>query len=243
VKAAWTSDMLSRGFTKLTTDDAGLGGFEVAFTLQFKRKDVWKELTDFYRPLGASNGVIYSQGADGQGGTGRVNSLTVGLLRKADITGDEYQGWTLSELVDLRDGAFIKWRQINHDLKGTEMLGKGDIKPEVSMSLSDSAMGTSVKLKYDFYKVGSSAGMTADKMQMQFLHNAAETWTADMVSRGYSKELPKFSPGSAFINRSRDQAEEDAIKNKAATPRMNPLEGIKAGIEQLFTPRGSPSQS
>ena len=69
-----------------------------------------------------------------------------------------------------------------------------------------------------------------------------------MVSRGYSKELPKFSPGNAFINRSRDQAEEDAIKGKAMTPRgNNPLEAmagnlntIKAGIEQLFTPRGSP---
>ena len=62
-----------------------------------------------------------------------------------------------------------------------------------------------------------------------------------MISRGYSKELPKFSPGTAFINRSRDQAEEDAIKGKAMTPRgNNPLEGIKAGLEQLFTPRGSP---
>ena len=43
--------------------------------------------------------------------------------------------------------------------------------------------------------------MTAEKMQMQFLHNAAEMWSLDMLSRGYKKELPKFSPGSAFINR------------------------------------------
>ena len=34
------------------------------------------------------------------------------------------QGWTLSELVDLRDGHFIKWRQDDCDLKGTELLGR-----------------------------------------------------------------------------------------------------------------------
>ena len=65
-----------------------------------------------------------------------------------------------------------------------------------------------------------------------------------MISRGYTKQLPKFSPGSAFVNRSRDQAEEDLIKGRAATPRNNsPLDGLKAGIEQLFTPRGSPAKS
>jgi len=243
VRTAWSSDMQARGYEKVTTEDAGLGGFEISFTLQFKRTDVWKELARFYSPLGANKGVTYARGGAGTFG-GDDDSLSVGMSRRADFKSEEFKGWTLSELTDLRDGVYIKWRQVDYDLSGgTELIGKGEVKPEVSVALADSAMGTSVKLKYDFHKVSSSAGMTIEKMQTQFMHNAAEVWTQDMLSRGYEKELPKFSPGTAFINRSKDQAEEDAIKGKAATPRSNnPLESIKTGIEQLFTPRGSPAK-
>jgi hypothetical protein len=40
------------------------GGFEISFTLPFKRADVWAELTRFSNPLGASRGVTYSRSSD-----------------------------------------------------------------------------------------------------------------------------------------------------------------------------------
>uniref|UniRef100_A0A7S3B5V2 Uncharacterized protein n=1 Tax=Haptolina ericina TaxID=156174 RepID=A0A7S3B5V2_9EUKA len=238
VRSAWVADMLSRGYQKLTTEEAGLGGFEISFTLPFKRADVWAELTRFSNPLGASRGVTYSRSSDSIGGSG--DELVVGMLRRAEFKSDHFKGWTLSELMDLRVPSYIKWAQVETDLSGGQLLGKGSTKPEVSCALTESAIGTSVKVKYDFYKVSSSGEMTAEKMATQFLHNAAEMWTSDMLSRGYQKEMPKFSPSSAFINRSRDQAEEQAIKARVATPRAgdSPLQALKDGIGQLFTPRG-----
>ena len=41
---------------------------------------------------------------------------------------------------------------------------QGEVKPEVSVALSDSAMGTSVKLKYDFYQVVPSAGFYPSRL-------------------------------------------------------------------------------
>ena len=42
---------------------------------------------------------------------------------------------------------------------GGQLLGKGSTKPEVSCALTESAIGTSVKVKYDFYKVGPSVSV------------------------------------------------------------------------------------
>jgi len=242
VRTAWTTDMQSRGYEKLTTEEAGLGGFEITFTLQFKRTDVFKELCKFYDPLGASRGVTYSRGNDS---TGEDDSkLAIGMLRKAEFKSAQFKGWTMSELTDLREPSYIKWQQVDTDLTGGELMGKGRSKPEISCSLKDSAMGTAVTVKYDFYKISAGGEMTAEKMQTQFLHNAADLWTNDMLARGYQRELPKFSPNSAIINRSRDQAEEEMIKGGATTPRGgpdSPLKQLQEGLVQLFTPRGSPS--
>ena len=120
VKTAWTSDMLARGYTKLTSEDAGLGGFEIAFTLQVPlrlapharclahdfdarpqclvhvaRVPQFKRM-DVWKELAKYYSPLgASKGvsyARGQGTFGGDdNTLATGMIRKADFTSQDFK--------------------------------------------------------------------------------------------------------------------------------------------------------
>ena len=112
LKAAWSADMTSRGYTQLATDDVGLGdgtpprwreaavaspqaqrcvrsaGFDVSFTIPFPREHVFKELILFNNPLGADNSDITFT-SDGTALSPDA-LVSLGTKRMASFSRDEY---------------------------------------------------------------------------------------------------------------------------------------------------------
>jgi len=221
LKNAWSTDMNARGYQQIATDDVSLGdGFETSFTIPFLRADVFKELTRFNNPLGADNSELTFN----SNGSSMAADATVslGTKRTAVYQRQELMGQTVSECVDFIPGTFIKWRQLETSKRGMQLVGDGAKKPEFAISLLDNALGTTVHLKYDYAKIEAGGEMGSSARIKQFFdQTAADTWTKDMVGRGYQKGVTT-PRGSNLVNLGRDQAEEAAIRAGAQGMQKKP---------------------
>ena len=151
-------------------------GFDVEFTLPFKRSDLWRELHHNkppQQPLGVlSLTRLHRPGSDGVG-------VSLGALRETSSRREgEFVPGHLSKCVALRQdphASFIAWE----DIDGT-----------ASTMLLDEALSTRVTLSYQYDGAVSNPAGGGKEFESASQDDVARRWYEDMLGRGYTPLHP-----------------------------------------------------
>jgi len=200
-------------------------GFDFSFTLAYKADDVFKEVTNLTRPLGADGPSLqYTVSEPG---------VKVGIIRKVSFNGDP-SSYTQSKLVNLDldpNASMIQWEQLESTVE-LGLAGDGNRNPTFTIIVKAQSLGgCEVTLIYDFAKIYERRSClescmppktTPQSLKEHLNKTAPQAWQLGMKSRGYAEPSPPdFAAGGVkkLHSATMDAAEEAAIKN-LSTPRQ-----------------------
>jgi len=153
--------------------------FEATFVVPFQRENVFDELVSYFRPLGVPTdgpGAVRFGVPDGAPYTPAEDSKFEMGWRRVALFED---GYVVNECVELVPGWMVKWRQVDSQKSGMQLVGE----PEICMKLADTSEGaTWCWIRMDSWGIFGEGG---EKLRRTFKEMRQKAWTEDMTRRGY----------------------------------------------------------